>query len=76
MPIESEQERAAKEYVSPLRIALLATRAGEIDKAFSWMNKAVEDHNAGLLYLNVDPKYGRLRSDQRFGPMAHRVGLK
>jgi len=73
---EAEQERSAKEYVSPLRIALLAMRAGEIDKAFSWMNKAVDDRNAGLVYLNVDPKYGPLRSDRRFAPLVQRLGLR
>jgi hypothetical protein len=49
-----------------LRIALLAMRTGDLDKTFAWMDRAVEDRNAGLVYLNVDPKYDRLRSDSRF----------
>jgi tetratricopeptide (TPR) repeat protein len=73
---EAEEDRAAREYVSPLRIAILAMRVGNLDKAFSWLNRAVEDRNAGLVYLTVDPKYARLRSDPRFSGIAGRVGLK
>ena len=60
---EGEEDRAHREYVSPLRIAILAIRVGEIDKAFYWMTKAVDDRNAGLVYLKIDPKYAPLRSD-------------
>jgi hypothetical protein len=42
---------AAKEYVSPLRIAILSMRTGNMDKPFAWLNRAVEDRNAGLVYL-------------------------
>ena len=73
---EAEEERAAKEYVSPLRIAILAMRSGNLGKAFAWLNRAVEGRNAGLVYLTVDPKYARLRSDPRFTGISARVGLK
>jgi DNA-binding SARP family transcriptional activator/TolB-like protein len=73
---EGEEDRAHREYVSPLRIAILAIRVGEIDKAFYWMNKAVDDRNAGLVYLRIDPKYAPLRSDPRFAQVIRRVGLK
>jgi serine/threonine-protein kinase len=73
---DAEEQRAAKEYVSPLRIAILAMRTGNLDKAFAWMNRAVEDRNAGLVYLTVDPKYARLRSDPRFAQLCQHVGLK
>jgi DNA-binding SARP family transcriptional activator/TolB-like protein/lipoprotein NlpI len=74
--LEIEEQRAAKEYVSPLRIALLAIRIDNLDKAFVWLSRAVEDRNAGLVYLTVDPKYARLRSDPRFPGLVARVGLK
>jgi DNA-binding SARP family transcriptional activator/TolB-like protein len=73
---DAEEGRAAREYVSPLRIALLAIRMGDRDKAFYWLDKAVEDRNAGLVYLNVDPKYSTIRSDPRFGRLIQRVGLR
>lgn len=73
---ESEEQRAAKIYVSPLRIAILAMRAGQMDKAFAWLDRAVEAHNAGLVYLPIDPKYARLWSDPRFDAVIKRMGLK
>jgi hypothetical protein len=73
---EGEEKRAAKEYVSPLRLAILAMRAGNMDQAFAWLDKAVDTRNAGLVYLRVDPKYTRLRSDPRFARVCERVGLK
>jgi len=73
---ESEERRAAKEYVSPLRLGLLAMRAGDMDRAYAWLDTAVEARNAGLVYLTVDPKYAPLRSDPRFARLCQRVGLK
>ena len=73
---EAEDKRAAKEYVSPLRIAILAMRAGNMDKAFAWLDEAINARNAGLVYLRVDPKYARLRSDPRFARVCERIGLK
>ena len=72
--LEAEEKRAAQMYVSPLRIALLAMRAGNMDKAFKWLDAAVEARNAGLVYLTIDPKYARLRSDPRFPAVCQRVG--
>ena len=57
-------------------MAILAMRAGNMDKAFAWLNAAVDARNAGLVYLTVDPKYTHLRSDPRFARISERVGLK
>lgn len=74
--LEAEESRAAHEYVSPLRIAQLAIRAGDLDKAYGWLERAVEGRNAGLVYLAVDPKYAPLRGDARFPALARRIGLR
>lgn len=73
---ESEEKRAATTYVSPSRIAQLAMRAGNLDKAFEWLNKAVDERNAALVYLGSDPKYERLFSDSRYAALCARVGVK
>jgi DNA-binding SARP family transcriptional activator/TolB-like protein len=70
---EAEEQRATKEYVSPLRNAQLAVRVGDMDKAFRWLNQAVDNHNAGLVFLRVDPKYARFRSDARFAAVEKRI---
>ena len=47
-----------------------------MDKAFAWLDEAVNARNAGLVYLRVDPKFAPLRSDPRFARVCERVGLK
>ena len=73
---EAEERRSTHEYVSPLRMAILAMRAADMDKAYAWLDTAIQARNAGLVYLTVDPKYARLRSDPRFAGVCRRVGLK
>lgn len=73
---EAERRRAGQMHVSPLRIAILAMRCGDLDKAYEWLDKAIAARNAGLVYLTVDPKYARLRSDpRRFRAACDRIGL-
>ncbi len=73
---EAEEKRASEMYVSPSRIGQLAMRAGDLDKAFLWLNKAVDERNPALVFLGTDPKYQALRSDPRYGPLCARVGVK
>ena len=73
---EAEEKRANSMYVSPSRIGQLAMRAGDMDKAFAWLNKAADERNAALVFLGTDPKYDRLRSDSRYAPLCARVGVR
>jgi DNA-binding SARP family transcriptional activator/TolB-like protein len=73
---EAEEKRASSTYVSPSRIGQLAMRAGDMDKAFAWLNRAVDERNAALVYLGTDPKYDRLRSDSRYASLCARVGVR
>ncbi len=47
----------------------------ELDKAFTWLEKALEARSAGLIYLGVDPAYDSLREDPRFVELLRKVGL-
>src|SRR5262249_53678247 len=48
---------------------------GEIDKAFEWLQISLENHDTGLLSLNVDPLLQRLRSDPRLAELIRKIGL-
>ncbi len=74
--LRAEEQRANTTYVSPSRIGQLAMRAGEMDEAFAWLNRAVDERSAALVYLGTDPKYDRLRSDSRYAPLCARVGVR
>ena len=47
----------------------------EKDRAFEWLERAYEERSDLLVYLNVDPRLDKLRSDSRFKDLMKRVGL-
>jgi len=48
---------------------------GNKDRAFVWLDKAVQQRNWMILYLKRDPVWNPLRSDPRFGALLRRVRL-
>jgi len=53
---------------------ILAWR-GENDRAFEWLDRAAEAHDAGLIYLKYDPVLARLRPDPRYRALLERLKL-
>jgi serine/threonine-protein kinase len=74
--LERLQSRSTKAYVSPLDIAMVNLGLGEYEAAFTWMERAYEDHSQWLEQLKVDPRYDPLRSDPRFHSLLKRVHLE
>lgn len=62
-----------RQYVPPFDIAVVYAALGENDVAFSWLEKAYEDHHPWLVMLRVTPKVDRLRSDPRFEKLCQRI---
>ncbi len=70
------KEQAKKEYVGPFVFVDLYLRLGEKEQALAWLEKAYQEHSAGLSYLKRDPYYyDPLHSDPRFQDLLRRVGL-
>ena len=57
-------------------IAFLYIQFGDKDKAFEWLNKALETHGAPITYLVADPNLDPIRSDPRYEALLKRIGLK
>jgi TolB-like protein/Tfp pilus assembly protein PilF len=57
-----------------LAIAQVYIGLGDKDRAFQWLNKAVEQRDLDLL-LQYDSPYAPLRSDPRFAGLLHRMKL-
>jgi len=55
--------------------AALYAVLGDRDQAFDILGRAYDRHELWLLYLKVDPVWDNLRTDPRFQPLLHRVGL-
>lgn len=68
--------------VAALNIARVYSGLGENDKAFEWMEKALEERNGGTVFLGVMQKIGKkymwgesFCTDPRFADLVRRVGL-
>jgi len=48
---------------------------GENDRAFEWLDRAADSHDAGLIYLKYDPLLARLRPDARYRTLLERLKL-
>jgi TolB-like protein len=68
-------ERSRHEYVAPLHLADIAMVLGDYDRAFDWLDRAVEDRNGFLGALAVETTYDPVRSHPRFAALLDRVGL-
>jgi Predicted integral membrane protein len=69
------EELSRSQYVSPFWMAILEAGLGDVERAFSWLEKAYEERSGGLVWLRVDPKLDPLRSDPRFTLLLSRVRL-
>ncbi len=57
-----EQLEAAEEITDPIAMALGLLRTGDRDGATGWLERAVEERNGWVLFLEVDPRFDRLRN--------------
>ena len=84
--VSGQRERALSElaeleklsetrFVSSFGLALIHLGLEDDDKAFEYLEKAVEEHCDMLVYLNVEPRFDRVRSDPRFKLLINKVGL-
>ena len=73
--LEELYHKARERYVSPVDFAKLHNELGDMDEAFRWMDKAVEDRRGWLVYLNVEPAVDNLRSEPRFQSLLKRMKL-
>ncbi|UCF78357.1 MAG: protein kinase [Candidatus Eiseniibacteriota bacterium] len=59
----------------PAYTAMYYGQLGEKDKAFAWLERAYEKHDAAMFRLKVDPPWDPLRDDPRFQDMLHRMNF-
>jgi adenylate cyclase len=68
-------EKSREEYVAPSLIGAVHTGLGNTAQALEWLEKAYEQHDGLLIFLNVDPIFDPLRSEPRFMALLQRLGF-
>jgi hypothetical protein len=73
--LDQLNELSKRLYVPPTFIAAVYAGLGKNDQAFQWLEKAYNERDEGLIYLNSAAPWRRLSSDPRFASLVRRVGL-
>ena len=59
---------------SAFEIARIQAWRGDADSAFAWLERAIEEEQ-NILGLRSEPMFNSIRTDNRWDPLLHRVGL-
>jgi serine/threonine protein kinase/Tfp pilus assembly protein PilF len=64
-----------REYLRPYILAEDYAALGEKNEAMDWLEKAYEERDDWINWINVDPNLDALRSEPRFATLLRRVGF-
>lgn len=70
------QQLQSQRYVSPYTVAAIYAGLGDRERAFEWLEKAVEGRDIWLMNLKVDPVFEKFRSESRFTDILARIRLR
>jgi tetratricopeptide (TPR) repeat protein len=62
-------------HILPYQTAEGYAWRGEKDKAFEWLDRAYELHDASFIYYTFDPLLRNLHDDPRYGALLKKLGL-
>jgi serine/threonine protein kinase/TolB-like protein/Flp pilus assembly protein TadD len=66
---------AERQYVPASAIALVHTGLGDTSAAIDWLERAYQEHDFAMVFLDVAPWFSSLRGDQRFDQLLRRMQL-
>ncbi|MDZ7694782.1 MAG: hypothetical protein U5K69_27300 [Balneolaceae bacterium] len=49
---------------------------GDYNQVFEYLQKAVDEHLGGVLFINSYPIWEPLRADDRFKKLLHQIGIE
>jgi tetratricopeptide (TPR) repeat protein len=72
--LEELKEKARREYVTPVALALAHMAVGDLDATFTWLDK-LEEHSPKLIWINTNASFDPLRGDPRFHELRRKIGF-
>jgi tetratricopeptide (TPR) repeat protein len=69
------KKKSSSQYVSPVDLSLLYAQLGDREKTLSLLEQGFREHSPLLLWVQNDPAYDFLHSDERYRSIIKRVGL-
>jgi Tfp pilus assembly protein PilF len=60
----------------PVWLAILYAGLGDLDRAFAYLEQAIDQHNDQVCFMGVDHRFDELRGDPRFDRLLARIGLR
>jgi TolB-like protein/DNA-binding winged helix-turn-helix (wHTH) protein len=73
--IDNLKQQALKKYVSPVDFALQYAQLGQKEKTLSYLEAGLREHHPALLWIQDDPAYDFLHSDERYRAIIKATGL-
>ena len=73
--LEEIQSNTSGEYKSPTFVAMVKFGLGDNDEAFSWLQKAYQEHDGFVLYFRQFPWFAEYRTDPRWLEIERKMGL-
>jgi serine/threonine-protein kinase len=73
--LEDLHALAKKRYVLPYGFALIHIGLGENEEALEWLERACQDRNGMMAFLQVEPRFDPLRDDPRFQDLLRRMNF-
>jgi predicted Zn-dependent protease len=67
--------QAAKKYVPPLQFAFIYARLGRKEETLQFLEQAYRTHSPHLTFLQHEPEFDFLHSDERYRAIVRQVGL-
>jgi TolB-like protein len=67
--------RSKMRPVDSLVVARYYAFGSEVDSAFDWLDRAVEERDPQLVHMLIDPRFDSIRSDPRYEGTLRRMGL-
>jgi len=66
----------SERYVSPMPLAWGYAAMGEVDKAFEWLERAIEERAGPIIFIGFYAPFDPIRNDPRFDVMLAKAGIK